>query len=83
MARETTHAKALRYLIAGKLRVIRVTPDEITAVITGDTGTYRLGWHRRVRGGWYCMCPAYTPACCHLIALKVVVTVPSLAGAAA
>lgn len=72
MARETIEAKAKRYLAEGRVRLIEVSARKIDAVVHGETGTWRCGWHPKVRGGWWCICPAHTPTCCHLDALKLV-----------
>lgn len=59
--RETVRAKAGRLLLSGALRIHHVSDGKVTATIHGDTGTYRLGYHPRVPGGWYCTCPARPP----------------------
>jgi hypothetical protein len=69
--RETTQAKAARFLLGGQLRIREMHAGRITATVAGDTGTYRLGFHPRVRGGWYCTCPSRVP-CSHLAALQSV-----------
>lgn len=78
--RETTKAKAGRYLLGSRLRIIEMRDGRIRAVVTGDTGTWRLGYDPRVRAGWYCLCPARV-LCSHLIALKSVAPEPVLQGA--
>jgi hypothetical protein len=72
MPRETLPDKAARYLTSGRIVVTEATPSRIRATAEGDTGTYQLGWASYVRGGWYCRCPAFTPACVHLTALKLI-----------
>lgn len=85
MPRETVREKAVRLLADGKLRIHQVGDGKVTATIHGDTGTYRLGYHPRVPGGWYCTCP-YRPSeipaagqyamCSHLLALVAVIGLP-------
>lgn len=85
--RETVRAKSFRLLTDGKLRIHEVGNGKVSATIHGDTGTYRLGYHPRVRGGWFCTCPyrsAEMPVrreaamCSHLLALIAVIDVQQL-----
>jgi len=71
MPRETVIDKARRYLASGALTVVSVDGDRITATIHADTGTWALGHHPRVAGGWWCGCPARR-WCAHIIALALV-----------
>lgn len=70
--RESVSDKAGRLLVSGSLCILELTDDRITAEIGGDTGSYRLGFHPRVRSGWFCQCPARVP-CSHLFALWSVI----------
>ena len=64
--RENKQDKALRYLVQGRLRVVRVEGDLVQAECRGDSGrAYELGFFN---GRWTCSCPARTD-CSHLIAL--------------
>jgi uncharacterized Zn finger protein len=69
MTRETTAAKARRYLVEQRLTVTRVDGDVADAVVQGDTGEHRVG-HDPARG-WHCSCPA-RGHCSHVAALKLV-----------
>ena len=66
-SRETTAAKALRYVVRGRLTVTRVDGDLVEATCRGGRELYRLG--HDPEGGWWCGCPARS-RCCHLIALR-------------
>jgi hypothetical protein len=69
MTRETIAAKSARYLAEGRLIIIRVDGDLVSATCRGDGEVYKLGHH--VRRGWWCECPARGD-CCHLKALRLV-----------
>jgi hypothetical protein len=69
MTRETTAAKACRYLAEGRLTITRVAGDVVDAVIEGDTGTYQLG--RDPGRGWHCSCDAHG-CCSHVVALRLI-----------
>ena len=65
--------KALRLLISGRLRVLRVEGRLVVAECKGDSGgVYKLG-HDPRRNQWRCQCPARTD-CSHLRALWAVVS---------
>lgn len=70
MTRETTAGKAGRYLVEGRLIVIGVDGDQVTAACRGDGEVYRLG-HAPGRG-WHCSCPVRSDRCAHLAALRLV-----------
>lgn len=70
---EGAPTKGRRYLLEGRLRVRSVKSLYVDAVCRGDGETYRLGW---VHGDWFCTCPAKTPSCAHLRALRLVVDRP-------
>lgn len=73
MSRESAHDKARRYLTEGRLTVHTLTPDLIAASCRGDSAVeYRVHWEPP---GWKCTCPAHTPACSHVRALKLVTLV--------
>jgi uncharacterized Zn finger protein len=68
-ARETTTAKARRYLAEARVTVTRVEGDVADAVVRGDTGEHHVG-HEPARG-WHCTCPA-RGRCAHITALRLV-----------
>lgn len=73
MPRENAYDKARRYLTEGRLTVHTVTDELIEASCRGDSAVvYRL---RHDPGGWHCTCPAVTPRCSHLRALRLTVLV--------
>lgn len=73
MGREDAATKGRRYLTEGRLTVHTVTDDLIGASCRGDSAVvYRIVWDP---GGWSCTCPARTPWCSHVRALKLVVLV--------
>jgi uncharacterized Zn finger protein len=68
---ETVEQKAGRYLCEGRVRVLRVTPDLVTATVRGSDGiAYRVV--REAGKSTSCTCPAYGKRCCHRIALELV-----------
>jgi len=72
--RENAQQKGLRLLLEGRLRIVRVDGDFISAECRGDSGAvYRLGYDHK-RKQWRCQCPART-ACSHLSALWMVTAV--------
>jgi hypothetical protein len=71
MIHETVQAKAVRHLSEARLTVTRVDGDHVTAVCRGDGELHHLG-HDLGRG-WWCLCPARTDHCAHLVALRLVV----------
>lgn len=70
MTRDTTAAKAARYLNEGRVTVTHVLGDQVAAVCMGDTGAYDLGYSPG--RGWFCSCPVRTDKCSHLAALWLV-----------
>jgi uncharacterized Zn finger protein len=65
--------KAMRLLVAGRLRVLRVEGELVVAECRGDSGAvYKLG-HDPRKKQWRCTCPARTD-CSHLNALWAVVS---------
>ena len=70
MTRETTAGKACRYLTEGRLIVIGVDGDRVTATCRGDGKVYQLG--HAPGHGWHCTCPVRTDRCAHLTALRLV-----------
>ena len=68
--RESTAAKAKRYLGESRLLVVHVAGDDVRAYCRGSDSIYRLG-HSPARG-WHCDCPARR-SCAHLAALMLVV----------
>jgi hypothetical protein len=67
--RESTEAKARRYLCEGRLILTLVAADVVSARCRGSGEVYRCG-HDPARG-WHCDCPARR-TCCHLVALQLV-----------
>jgi len=74
VSRENAAAKAVRYLGQGRIVIREVSPVHVSATARGDGAIHRLGFNR---GRWWCSCPAHTPACSHLRALRLV-TAPDL-----
>lgn len=72
--RETAEAKGRRYLTEGRLIITHLVENRVTASIRGD-GTVHLAAYSD--GEWRCTCPARTPNCSHLIALRLC-TAPDL-----
>lgn len=70
MTRESASVKAARYLSEGRLVVLAVSGDHVTAECRGSGQLYALG-HDLGRG-WWCGCPARTDQCAHLLALQSV-----------
>lgn len=70
--RESAAEKGLRYLLQGRLQVVKVDPDSglIIARCKGDTEgrVYWLGHEPEGDPPWRCTCPAHGP-CSHLYAL--------------
>jgi uncharacterized Zn finger protein len=75
--RENAEAKGRRYLVEGRLLVVRVDSNGIEATCRGNGETYRLGHNGTA---WGCTCPA-RGVCAHLTALRLVTVAPK-AGAA-
>lgn len=69
---ENRQTKARRYLVEGRLDIRRVTDHQIIAVCRGNGARYGLGWSQSK--GWHCDCIARMEDCCHVLALKLVVT---------
>lgn len=74
MSREDARTKGLRYLVEGRLVILSVSDDRIEATARGDGETYRLGFD--LDRWWWCTCPAVTPRCAHLLALRSVTVIP-------
>jgi hypothetical protein len=77
VTRESADQKARRYLAEGRLTVLEVGPAIVRATCRGNGQVYRLGWWR---GSWGCGCTAWRTfhrSCCHLVALRLVVTEPT------
>lgn len=74
MPRETKHEKAMRLLLAGRLRVVKVEAAHIEATCRSDSGRiYQLGFDP-LQQRWSCSCAARVD-CAHLGALWAVVDV--------
>jgi uncharacterized Zn finger protein len=74
--RENAAAKARRYLVEGRVMLLRVDVmgSFVVGSVRGDHGiVYRVAHED---GGWRCTCPAIGP-CAHLLALQLVVVLPA------
>jgi uncharacterized Zn finger protein len=69
---ETIAAKAVRYLVEGRVTVLEVRDGFVRASCRGSGAVYEASWQRGE--GWLCSCPARTE-CSHLIALKTIVVI--------
>ena len=65
MTRETTHAKAARYLAEARLTVLRLDGDHVAATCRGS-GELHRGGHDPARG-WWRTCRVRTDQCAHLL----------------
>ncbi len=68
MTSENVRSKARRYLAEGRLTLLRVDADAVSAECRGGGAVYRVGFED---GAWSCTCPA-RGLCCHLLALQSV-----------
>jgi uncharacterized Zn finger protein len=69
VTRETVEGKARRYLCEGRLVVLGVDGNSVTATCRGQGEIYQLG--HDLERGWWCTCAARR-TCAHLIALMSV-----------
>jgi uncharacterized Zn finger protein len=61
--------KAIRLLVAGRVRVLTADAHSLTATVVGDHGEYEV----EVRGReTTCSCPARRPLCSHATAVGLV-----------
>lgn len=67
--RESATSKAKRYLSEGRVTIVDVKPDRVSALIRGDGHIYASGY---TNGRWTCDCMAVTDRCSHLYALRLV-----------
>ena len=75
MPRETALQRGMRFLLEGRLVILRVNDERIEARCRGGSGEiHDLGFDER---GWHCSCPALT-RCSHLHALQAVCLTPSI-----
>lgn len=72
MARERARDKGSRYLIEGRLVLVSVDPDSVSAICRGEGTNYQLGY---AGGRWWCSCPARSESCAHVFACKRVVAI--------
>ena len=72
MLRESTDAKARRFLIDGRVAVRFVQESRVEADVAGETGTWHVSFSR---GAWRCDCPSRR-RCSHLLAVASVTTRP-------
>lgn len=73
-SREGAQAKARRYLVEGRVVLLRVAPGLVVARVRGDGAVHRCGYEH---GAWWCSCPARTDQCAHLVAVRLT-TAPDL-----
>ena len=66
--RESAATKARRYLTEGRVIIVDVRPDRVSAVVRGDGAHYSAGYRS---GQWSCDCPAVSHSCAHLLALRL------------
>ena len=74
MTREKAATKARRYLVEGRVILIRVSDGAVTARVRGDGAIWDASYHA---GRWSCTCPARSDQCCHLRAVRMV-TAPDI-----
>ena len=72
MSRENVEVKARRYLTEGRVNVVDVTGQTVTAAVRGAGAVYRTTHHHR--RGWHCTCPARS-RCAHVAALELITVV--------
>lgn len=66
----TVTTKAIRYLAAGRVLLLEVSPARVAAAVHGTApDPYLTAWTRLT--GWTCTCPAYG-ACSHVAAVQAV-----------
>jgi uncharacterized Zn finger protein len=71
--RESAFDKGRRLLAEGRVRLLRVGPKLVDAVVWGDSAAeYRVGY--ACGGPWTCTCPAFG-ACSHVQACQLVTLV--------
>jgi hypothetical protein len=72
VVRETIDAKARRYLVEARVRVLFCDEEAgiIETEIRGDSGLYATG--RDEEGCWFCDCAARTHHCAHVRALRLI-----------
>lgn len=68
---ENYRAKGLRYLVSGRVSIVRVDERGILAYVRGDGHRWTV---LHEYGAWSCDCPARS-ACAHLHAVRQVVAV--------
>ena len=74
--RENAEAKARRYLVEARVRVVACdeAAGTIVAEVRGNGAVYATG---HGAGGWHCDCPAKSKDCAHVLALKLVTVLES------
>lgn len=70
MSRENVMAKAQRYLIEGRVRILRCNDDEGT-ILADVRGTGAIYTTECDGERWRCTCSARSE-CCHIISLKYI-----------
>lgn len=72
MPRENARTKADRLLLEGRVVILEAGRYGVVAKVRGEGHVYRTAWQF---GAWSCDCPARTPNCSHLHALRRVTCV--------
>jgi hypothetical protein len=73
MPREDAHAKSERYLVQGRVRIMRCDEDAgfLAAEVRSDAAKiYVVAFDE---GAWSCSCSAFSQRCAHLLAVQRVV----------
>jgi hypothetical protein len=68
---ETLDGKARRYLTEARVRILHCDEQDgiLEAEVRGDSRLHSAG---RDEEGWFCSCPARTPNCSHVRALRLI-----------
>jgi uncharacterized Zn finger protein len=66
-AREGAQAKGRRYLVSGRVTILRAGPGRVSALVRGDGAFYDVTYRD---GVWSCPCLARTD-CAHLVAVRL------------
>lgn len=72
-ASEPVARRAARYLIEGRVAILRLTGGHVQARVAGDHGVYLV--ERRPDGDAMCSCPVRVGVCAHEAAVRMVVPV--------
>lgn len=69
--RENAETKARRYLVEGRVQMVRVTPSTALANVRGDGAVFSV---TAAPSRWTCNCPA-VGRCAHQLAVGLVVAI--------